>query len=389
MPVPTTDKFPLLPLAAMGFAAFVYVTYEMFVVGLITPMAADLGVTEGSIGLLMTVYAGVVAVVTIPLISWTSHLDRRPVYIATLFFLAAGVVLQATALNYAMLAAARVTAALTHGVFWSLVNPMAARLAGPGRTGKAVAVVSMGSTMALVAGSPLATFLGGTVGWRAATWAIGAGVALSVVVLLATLPPMPAVRAQAGDEEARARSALPSLIVFLLLAVTSVFVTYTYLGLIIERVTAPELVAPGLSLYGLFGVVGVVVAGRRVDKRMLRMNGLAQVLLLLAAAAGLGALAAQGVAALVLVFLLVAAIGTGAGAQPTSATTLFLFAGRENQDRASAIYVVTFQVGIASGSALGALTVDAGFLPGTLLATAALALGAGAVLTLWSRPLLR
>ena len=57
----TTPKaaFPYLPLSAMGFAAFVYVTFEMFAVGLITPMARDLGVSEGQVGLLMTVYASI------------------------------------------------------------------------------------------------------------------------------------------------------------------------------------------------------------------------------------------------------------------------------------------------------------------------------------------
>ncbi len=387
--MPTTDRFPLVPLVAMGFAAFVYVTYEMFSVGLITPMAADLGVTEGRIGLLMTVYAGVVAAVTLPLIALTRTLDRRPVFIATLFFLLAGVVLQATAVNYAMLAVARVVAALTHGVFWSLVNPMAARLVGPGRTGKAIAVVSMGSTMALVVGSPAATFVGGLLGWRASTWILGAAVVASVAVLLSTLPSMPAVAPTAGQESGRSRAALTSLVVFLLLAVTAVFSTYTYLGLIIERTSGHGLVAPGLVLYGVFGILGVVSAGRRVDARMLRMNGLSQVLLVLAAAAGLAALAAPGRWAVALVFLLVAVIGVGAGALPTVATTLFLFAGRDNQDRASAIYVVTFQVGIASGSALGAVAVDAGFLPGTLLATAILALVAGVTLTAWTRPLVR
>ena len=78
----------------MSFAAFVYVTYEMFAVGLIRPMAQDLGVTEGQIGLLMSVYAGLVAVVTIPLMHFTRNWDRRPVFLATLGFLAGGVILQ-------------------------------------------------------------------------------------------------------------------------------------------------------------------------------------------------------------------------------------------------------------------------------------------------------
>ena len=66
----------------MGFAAFVYVTFETFTVGLITPMAADLRVSEGQIGLLMSVYAGIVAVVTIPLMHYTRRFNRRPLYIA-------------------------------------------------------------------------------------------------------------------------------------------------------------------------------------------------------------------------------------------------------------------------------------------------------------------
>lgn len=133
----------------MGFAAFVYVTFEMFSVGLISPMAADLGVTEGQVGLLMTVY-GIVALITIPLMELTSRFDRKPVFMATLIFLLLGIVLQGLAANYWMLVAGRVCAALTHGLFWSLVNPMAARLAPAYMTAKAVGVVSLGSTMALV-----------------------------------------------------------------------------------------------------------------------------------------------------------------------------------------------------------------------------------------------
>ena len=90
----------IVPLMAMSFAAFVYVTYEMFAIGLISPMAVDLGVTEGQIGLLMTVYAGLVAVVTIPLMHYTRRLDRRPLFIATLAFLLTGIVLQAIATSY-------------------------------------------------------------------------------------------------------------------------------------------------------------------------------------------------------------------------------------------------------------------------------------------------
>ena len=91
-------------------------------------------------------------------------------------------------------------------------------------------------------------------------------------------------------------------------------------------------------------------------------------------------------ASALLVLALVIIFGTGNGALPTVATTVFLHADRMHQDRASAIYVVTYQVGIASGSALGAVAVDLGFPPGTLLLMALLAAGAFLVFFFLSRP---
>ena len=373
----------MLPLSAMSFAAFVYVTYEMFAVGLIRPMAQDLGVTEGQIGLLMSVYAGLVAVVTIPLMHFTRNWDRRPVFLATLGFLAGGVILQGIANSYAVLVAARVTAAFTHGLFWSLVNPMAARLAPEGKAGKAMATVSFGSTMSAVIGTPLTTSLGGWIGWRGATWVLGIAVIVSVVALVASLPSMPAKHPEPAARGARGKSAVPSLVLFLTFNVTAVFTTFTYLALLITTTSGPKLVPVGLSIFGICGVVGVLTAGNKVDRRMIRMNGIVAMLLVGSAVLGLLALETKSV---LLIIAMIIVFGLANGALPPSAVTIFLHAGKRNEDLASSIYVVTYQVGIAAGSALGAAVVDAGFLPGTLCMTAGLATCAFITLALGSRP---
>ena len=376
----------------MGFAAFVYVTFEMFSVGLITPMARDLGVSEGQVGLLMTAYATIVAVVTIPLMEVTRKFDRKPVFMATLVFLLGGIALQASAANYWVLAAGRICAAVTHGLFWSLVNPMAARLAPRGMTGKAVAVVSLGSTMALVAGSPLTTLIGNALGWRTATWVLGILVALAFTLLLFFLPSMPAVPPEGKPEGEQQRSALPALVLYLALVITALFCTYTYLGLFLLHTAGQQFVALGLAAYGLFGIAGVIAAGRRADRRMIRMNILGTGLIVLAGLTGVLALAVSGgsyALGFALAVGVVGFLGLAGGGLPTVATTIFLFAGSANQNRASSIYVVTFQVGIATGSAIGSLPVDAGFLPGTLLITAVLGALASVELSLRARPLLR
>lgn len=376
----------IVPLMAMSFAAFVYVTYEMFAIGLISPMAVDLGVTEGQIGLLMTVYAGLVAVVTIPLMHYTRRLDRRPLFIATLAFLLTGIVLQAIASSYLMLVVGRVTAAFTHGLFWSLVNPMAARLAPAGQMGKAVAAVSFGSTMSTVLGAPMTTAVGHAIGWRNATWLLGVGAIVAFLLLLKTLPSMPAKPPVKTTNVQKTKSALPSLVFYLTFSVTALFATFTYLALLLQDTAGERWVAPGLALYGVVGIIFVVVAGRRVDARMIRLNGLDALFLMTSAFTGLLALQQQSG---VLMFVAVALLGMSSGTLPTAATTIFMHAGKGNQDMASSIYVVTFQVGIAAGSALGAASVDAGYLSGTLLIT--LILGAAALVTLvgFSRPRLR
>ena len=376
----------IVPLMAMSFAAFVYVTYEMFAIGLISPMAVDLGVTEGQIGLLMTVYAGLVAVVTIPLMHYTRRMNRRPLFIATLVFLLTGIVLQAIATSYPMLVVGRVMAAFTHGLFWSLVNPMAARLAPAGQMGKAVAAVSFGSTMSTVLGAPMTTAVGHAIGWRNATWLLGVGAIVAFLLLLKTLPSMPAKLPTKTTNVQKTKSALPSLVFYLTFSVTALFATFTYLALLLQDTAGERWVAPGLALYGVVGIIFVVVAGRRVDARMIRLNGFDALFLMTSAFTGLLALQQQSG---VLMFVAVALLGMSSGTLPTAATTIFMHAGKGNQDMASSIYVVTFQVGIAAGSALGAATVDAGYLSGTLLIT--LILGAAALVTLvgFSRPRLR
>ncbi|PFG27708.1 MFS transporter [Corynebacterium renale] len=381
-----TNTFPWIPLTAMSFAAFVYVTFEMFTVGLITPMSTDLGVSESQIGLLMSVYAGVVAVVTIPAMWFLGRFDKRPVFLATIGFLAAGTLVQAVAFNYGVLVVARIIAALTHGIFWALVAPIAARITPPGHTGKAIGIVSTGSTLALVLGSPLTTAAGGLIGWR---WTSGALTIMAVgglILLLATLPHIRPAEAHTNvDANTPSRWGVPSLVLFLTLVVTGVFTAYTYLGLIVEKLMGAGWVAVGLFAFGACGLVGVTAATRHVDRRMIRGTLVVAAALVLAAIAGEAAFAWAGW----LILPAIALWGAAYGALPTVATTYFMYAGRDNPDRASSVYVVTYQVGIASGSAIGAVLVGAGAVSATLWVMALLSVLGLSTVLLWTRPLTR
>src|SRR5699024_3223326 len=153
------------------------------------------------------------------------------VYLTTLGFLITGIVIQTLTVNYSMLAGGRITAALNHGEFWALVRPTAARMS-PGNTGKAVSIVPLRSTIAMVVGSALATWLGGLIGWRPTDWVLGVLTIVAVAVLLPTVPSLPPLP---KNDAAQTKHHMPwdliSLVLFLMLAVTGVFSAYTYLGL--------------------------------------------------------------------------------------------------------------------------------------------------------------
>ena len=155
-----------LGLAMLASATFVYVTAETLPVGLLPQLSAGLHVRPGTVGLLVTAYAAVAALTAIPLTVSLEHRSRRTVVVGCVGLLALSQFVVAAAPDYAVVLAARILCALAHGVFWSMLAPVAARLAPPGQAGRATALVFAGNSLALVGGVPIGTALGHAIGWR-------------------------------------------------------------------------------------------------------------------------------------------------------------------------------------------------------------------------------
>lgn len=169
-------------LTALAGATFVYVTAETLPIGLVPQLSAGLDVRPGTVGLLVTVYAAVAGLSAVPLTAALEHRSRRQVVVGCATVLALSQFVIAVAPGYpVVMAAARIVCALTHGVFWSMLAPVAARLVAPGQGGRATALVFTGNSVALVLGVPLGTALGHLIGWRPTMAALLATVAAVVV----------------------------------------------------------------------------------------------------------------------------------------------------------------------------------------------------------------
>ena len=133
-----------LALIGLTFSAFVFNTSEFMPIGLLTDIAADLGVSEGQAGMVITVYAWAVMLLSLPLMMASSRFGYRGLLIAVIAVFAAGQALSYLATGFAMLVVARLVVACAHAVFWSITTPMAVRVAPPKYQALAISMVSAG-----------------------------------------------------------------------------------------------------------------------------------------------------------------------------------------------------------------------------------------------------
>jgi predicted MFS family arabinose efflux permease len=375
-------------LAVLAASAFCFVTAETLPIGLLPQIAHGLAVDEADVGLLLTSYAVVAGVTTIPLTALTMR-ARRHVLIAVC--MAIFVVSQAAAAfapTFLILASARLICALAHGIFWSVIGPITARLAPPGQAGRATALVFLGNSLAIVAGVPLGTALGQWLGWRVAIGVVAAAGAICVLLLVRMLPAMDPLP---HDRETRLGAQLRASVtivrdrkVALLCVITAVlvvghFAAYTYIAPLVRRDAGLEGIGLSALLlgYGAAALVAGYTVGRFVDRR----PGPALMLLIAGVAVAVGLLApVLGVLPTVLATLL---WGGAFCAIPVCLASTVLRIAPMARDAASALYVVSFQIGIGGGAFVGERLTSAGHL-GTLpvlaagLAVVALALVATA-----------
>ncbi len=360
VPVTSGRRFDVAALAALSAAAFVFVTSETLPVGLLPQISSDLAVSEGRTGLLLTFYAIVAGGTAIPFTAWTTQLPRHRLLLLVLGVFVVSQAGAALAPSFWWLVAARLLCALGHGLFWSILAPVAARLVPRGQEGRATAIVFVGNSLALVAGLPVGTLLGQLAGWRAAFVVVGAGGAVTLVALWRLLPALPG-----SDDAGFSRSLLRrvaerrlvALYVVTLVAVVGQFAAYSYIAPLARDHGGFVGAGYGALLlgYGAAGLIGIVISTRVVDVRP-RLAFVLPTATIVVALAALGLIGRNPV-------LTAVAVVVWGGAFTTLPVVLqggVLRVAPSVSDVASAVYVVAFQIGIGAGALVGGALVDGG-----------------------------
>lgn len=382
--MPSIDPMPraaghatrALSIAMLAISAFVIVTTEFLIVGLLPMLARDLKLSIAAAGQLVTLFAFTVMLFGPFLTAALSHVERKRLFVAIMLVFAAANLLAALAPNPWILAIARFVPALLLPVFWGTASETASQLAAPGQAGRAVSQVYLGIAAATLFGIPLGTVAANAVGWRGAfaglaLLALGMAASLAAFMPACTQPARMRIAAQLGivrDRHVVAHIAL-SVVVF-----TAMFTAYTYLADLLERVARvpPAQVGWWLMGFGAVGLIGNWLGGRYVDRDPARATAAFALLLALGMAAYVPLAAASG-----WLHAALAVWGIAYTALYPVCQVRVMRAASHAQALAGTLNVSAANAGIGLGAIVGGYTIGHGALAHLGYAAAAIALLAG------------
>ncbi|XDZ51624.1 MFS transporter [Neisseriaceae bacterium CLB008] len=262
-----------LAIAVLAVAAFVIVTTEYLIVGLLPALARDFKVSIDVMGWLVTLFAFTVMLFGPVLTALLAHIERRRLFVFILLVFAGANALAAVANELWVLALARFVPALLLPVFWGTASETAAQMVGPEQSGRAVARVYLGISAALLLGIPLGTLWASAWGWRSAFWLLSGLSFLMAMALYGWMPRvnMPLRQSLRGQIAQLWQAEFGWQVLTSVWVFTAMFTAYTYLADILERLAEVPANQVGWWLMG-FGAVGLIgngLGGRWVSRQPL------------------------------------------------------------------------------------------------------------------------
>ena len=341
------ERLPAL--LALALASGLAVTTEMLPVGLLPDIGASFGVSNSIAGLLVSLYAVMVAALSVPLTLATSRFGRKPLLLATVSGYAISNALVAAAPAFAVVAVGRTLGGMTHALFFSLVIGYTPRLVADGHVGRALAIAGSGASAGFVLGVPLLTSLGIAAGWRA-SFAVLVGLSAIAFVLVALLLPPVEHGAETAARPPGAGRMLAAVAASNALVFLGHFTVFTFVAvLLLTSGVAAVFVGPILLACGALGLVGLWCSGHGLDRNP-RRTAVIIVTVMVGAVIAVGA----GWPALVAVVVATAVWSGAFGGLPQIYQAGAVRARATSHELAGAWINASANVGIAAGSALGA-----------------------------------
>lgn len=267
---PVSRKTAWLRVLMLSVAAFIFNTTEFVPIGLLSDIAQSFDMKTAQVGIMLTIYAWVVALTSLPFMLFTSKIERRRLLIAIFVLFIASHILSFLSWNFTVLIISRIGVAFAHAIFWSITASLVLRMAPAGKKAQALGLIATGTALAMVLGLPLGRIIGQYFSWRTTFFAIGVAATLTLICLIRLLPKLPSEHSGslASIPVLIRRPALMSIYLLVVIVVTGHYTAYSYIEPFVQNIAglSENFATLLLLILGAAGIIGSVLFGKFGNK---------------------------------------------------------------------------------------------------------------------------
>ena len=349
-------KLALMRVFAFSLSAFIFNTTEFVPVALLSDIALSFQMETATVGLMITVYAWIVFLSSLPLMLLTVKVERKKLLLLIFALFIVSHILSVVAWNFWVLLISRIGIALAHAIFWSITASLVIRVAPKDKKQQALGLLALGSSLAMILGLPLGRMIGQVLDWRSTFTVIGVIAMLVMLLMWKLLPYLPSKNAGslASIPVLMKRPLLVGIYLLVMMIISGHFTTYSYIEPFAIKISqfAPEIATMMLFIFGLAGVAGSFLFGRLYAKNPRKFIACAMLLVIVPQLL-LFPLKYVEMAIFLLVFLW----GMGIASLSIALQMCVLELAPDATDVATAIYSGIYNVGIGAGALFGSIVI--------------------------------